>query len=69
MAKVNIDDYKQKLTKLNEIYNQYTQLNIDYSKTKALYEEQQKKVKLLENVKYNPECPYCMSNPLTLDAI
>ena len=66
---IDIANLREKARKLHKYVSQNLMLNSDLKSLNSTIKEQNKKVKLLQDVEYDQDCEFCMSNPLTIDAI
>ena len=66
---IAIDKKRQQSQKLIIIENRYKELERYLQQKKYEFKEISKKMQLLQTLQYDENCPYCMNNPLTKDAI
>lgn len=69
IQKVKIGKKKQHYESLQSDYLQYQGYLKQLQMLNSDIAEKQKKLELLKEVEYDENCPYCMNNPLTKDAI
>ncbi len=69
ILKMDIQNKRKQSQKLVTIENSYKELEKVLQQKIYKYNEIKKKVQLLKTLQYDENCPYCMNNPLTKDAI
>jgi exonuclease SbcC len=69
LSKYNIDDIKKAKLQLDHIKDKLSDYKNLYNIEKNKYQDQVIKTKKLQNLEYDPNCKYCMSNIFVLDAI
>lgn len=65
---VNITKLTNQLKGYQSGYQEYNQWRNLAKQKMLLLSTQQRKLELLKSVQYDENCPYCMNNPLTMDA-